>query len=143
MSSQKPKKPRPFREAGDELILKALERDPKVAGKYKRKWAQGNEERMLRALERFGHLQMRVKFELLEEDENGYVKYKTLAGRTLVFKRIETQGCLLAIVDSLVDAGVKEAKEWTGRRNGEAISRRVPEDQGKVTPWGCPGGSDE
>jgi hypothetical protein len=120
LEKPKPRKPRkrPFSEAGPELILKALTRDPKLPEKYKRKWKEGNEERMLKALERFGHLQLRVKFEILEEDGNGYVKYKTLAGRTLVFKRIETQGSLLGIVEALVDAGVGEAKRWTDRRKG-------------------------
>lgn len=73
---------------------------------------------MLKALERFGHLQLRVKFELLEEDDNGFLRYKTLAGRTLVFKRIATQGCLLSIVESLGDAGVAEARDWTEKRRG-------------------------
>jgi hypothetical protein len=92
-------------------------RDRKVPDGFKKKWKKGNEERMLNALERFGHLQLRVKFELLEEDDNGFLRYKTLAGRTLVFKKIATQGCLLAIVDKLADAGVEEARDWTAKRD--------------------------
>lgn len=71
---------------------------------------------MLDALERFGHLQLRVKFEILEETDDRRLRYKTLAGRTLVFKHIATQGCLLAIVERLADAGVAEAKDWTEKR---------------------------
>ncbi len=76
---------------------------------------------MLDALERFGHLQMRVKFELLEEDGNGRIKYGTIAGRTLVFKRIATQGSLLAITQALAKAGIEEAKRWTAKRKGNDV----------------------
>ncbi len=117
-SLPKAPKRRAFSKPGPELVLKDLTRDPKVPDGFKKKWKKGNEERMLGALERFGHLQLRVKFELLEENDNGYLQYKTLAGRTLVFKRIATQGCLLAIVEKLADAGVAEAKDWTEKRNG-------------------------
>lgn len=72
---------------------------------------------MLKALERYGHLQLRVKFELLEEDEDKWTKYGTMGGTTLVFKRIATQGSLLGIVDALTDAGVLEAEKWTKKRN--------------------------
>lgn len=114
-----PPKPRKFSKPGPEVTLKNLSRDPKVPVGFKKKWKKGNEERMLGALERFGHLQLRVKFELLEEDDNGYLRYKTLAGRTLVFKKIATQGCLLAIVERLADAGVAEARDWTEKRRRE------------------------
>lgn len=107
---------RKFSKPGPELILKNLISDPKVPIGFKKKWRKGNEERMLDALERFGHLQLRIKFELLEETDNGFLRYKTLAGRTLVFKKIATQGCLLAIVERLADAGVAEAKDWTAKR---------------------------
>jgi len=81
---------------------------------------------MLKALERFGNLQLRVKFELLEEDENNRIRYRTLAGRTLVFKSIGTQGCLLAIVERLADAGVVEAKYWTEKRKAKnETGRRI------------------
>lgn len=115
-SLPKPPKRRSFSKPGPELTLKNLSRDPKVPGGFKKKWKKGNEERMLAALKRFGHLQLRVKFELLEEDDNGFLRYKTVAGRTLVFKRIATQGCLLAIVEKLADAGVEEARNWTEKR---------------------------
>ena len=117
-SLPKPPKKRLFSKPGPELILKNLVRDKKVPDGFKKKWKKGNEERMLGALERFGHLQLRVKFELLEEDDNGFLRYKTLAGRTLVFKKIATQGCLLAIAERLADAGVEEARNWTEKRNG-------------------------
>ena len=71
---------------------------------------------MLNALERFGSLQMRVKFELFEEDENLRGRYKTIAGSTLVFKKIATQGSLFGIIDALTDAGIGEAKKWTEKR---------------------------
>lgn len=119
-----PRKPKlhPFSKPGKELILKAPALDEKIPKEYHRKWKAGNEERMLNALERFGHLQMRVKFELLEEDEEKRVKYKTLAGRTLVFKKIATQGSLLGIVKTLTQAGVEEAKKWTKKRNTQATT---------------------
>jgi len=72
---------------------------------------------MLKALERFGHLEMRVKFELLEEDEECWKSYKTMTGTTLVFKKIATQGSLLSIIDTLTEAGMEEAKKWTAKRS--------------------------
>lgn len=110
--SLKPGKKRK-RPLSSEVVLKALEKDPKVPEKYKRYWKAGNEERMLKALERFGSLQMRVKFELLEEDEEKRVGYKVISGRTLVFKKVRSQGSLLGIIDALTDSGVEEAKKWT------------------------------
>lgn len=109
-------KPRPYSKPGKELILKALAKDPKVHNKYKRKWAAGNEEKMLASLARYGHLQLRVKFELAEEGEDGWMKYGTMGGTTLVFKKIASQGSLLGIVEALTEAGVKEAEKWTKKR---------------------------
>src|SRR5882672_712081 len=92
------------------IKLKSPEKDAKE--KYKRFWREGNEERMLRALERFGSLQLRVKFEIIEENQEKVVGYRTLSGKTLVFKKIPSQGCLLGIVEGLTEAGVGEVEKW-------------------------------
>lgn len=62
-------------------------------------------------------MQLRVKFELLEESESLGLRYKTVAGKTLVFKKLATQGSLLGVIEALTVAGVEEAKRWTAKRS--------------------------
>jgi len=53
-----------------------------------------------------------VKFEIIEENQEKVVGYRTLSGKTLVFKKIPSQGCLLGIVEGLTEAGVGEVEKW-------------------------------
>ena len=76
--------------------------------KFVKKWKLCNEERLLALMEKVGRIQLRVKFEILEDGN-----YKTLNGTTLVFKGIPNQGVLWSITDELTRAGLEEAQEWT------------------------------
>lgn len=71
-------------------------------------WQKSNEERMLDSLnagKRKGGMTIRIRFEL--QDPDG--KYRGLAGKTVVVRKIPTQGKLLAIVDGLIKGAVEEA----------------------------------
>lgn len=87
--------------------------------KWKRKWAAGNEERLVGALKRFKSLKLRVVFAIWEEDENRYQKYKTLAGTTLVFRKIPTIGLVWKIVKAVTDLAVEIVRGKEGEEEGE------------------------
>lgn len=71
-------------------------------------WQQCNEERMLNSLKRwgkYGGMAMRIRFELRDDDG----VYRTLAGKTIVIRKVPTQGLLLDIVENITKKAVEEA----------------------------------
>lgn len=78
--------------------------------KFKERWKRGNEERMINSLKRwgrFGGMTMKILFLLKDDDE----KFRTLSGKTVVVRKIPSQGKLMEIVDGLIAGVVEEARK--------------------------------
>ena len=97
------------------MLLSSPDMEPRPKLKaLRRKWAAGNEERLVASLKRFKSLTLRVKFELWEEDGNYRRFYKTLSGKTVVFRKIPTIGMLWRIVQAMTNCAVEIVKGTKG-----------------------------
>lgn len=85
----------------------------------KRKWKQIREERLMNAWIAYRGLKLRVRFDILEKDDNGNNVYHPLSGTTILFEKIPTPGKLLGIVSRISEAGLKEVREMLEARGEE------------------------
>ncbi len=104
--------------------MRLKNRETFVPGRYVRKWEEGNEEMMLRALKRFKSLKVRVIFQVEEDKEDvarrtnknrlsgdRKVKWTPLKGKTLQIKKIPSIGMVWQLVKAMQDAAVETANK--------------------------------
>lgn len=105
--------------------MSAKFRERFIPQKYVRKWIEGNEEMIQRALKRFKRLKLRIDFCLLESRADTWnrkglsidpvlekqKKFTKLRGKSIVIRGIPTPGMVFKIIKAVCDAAEGATKE--------------------------------
>lgn len=100
--------------------MRTKNRETFVPNSYVRRWQEGNEEKMIRAMKRFKSLKMKVIF-FIEEDKEDIArrtntnklggptktKWTGIRGKTIFIKNIPNQGMFFQLIKAMQDAAVE------------------------------------